>query len=378
MATDGAPALSGSSRHLAVARRPARPDRPVRVSHLDDSLARSETQLSASKTKRESSAARPEARWMLLIHQIPPTPAYLRVKIGRHLARIGAVAIKNSVYALPYDDETQEDFQWVLREVVKGGGDASIVEARFIEGLSDMQVIELFQTEREADFRHLAGQARAVAAAFPHRGVVPDDRRADLARQVARLRQRATELATIDFFGAPGREVVDGLLSGMEARMRPVEGTEPAKASLAREQYQGRTWVTRTGIKVDRMASAWLIRKFIDPEARFKFVPAKGYRPEEGELRFDMFESEFTHEGELCTFEVLVQRFGLTDPALRAIAEIVHDIDVKDAKYGREEAPGIGQLVAGIAAAHADDEQRLARGAALFDDLYAVHGATRH
>ncbi len=160
--------------------------------------------------------------------------------------------------------------------------------------------------------------------------------------------------------------------------MRTVEGSEPAKASLDVAQHRGRTWVTRTGIKMDRMASAWLIRKLIDPEARFKFVPAKGYQPERGELRFDMFEAEFTHEGELCTFEVLVQRFGLTDPALRAIAEIVHDIDLKDAKYGREEAPGIGQLVAGIAAAHADDEARLARGSALFDDLYALHAATKH
>jgi len=127
------------------------------------------------------------------------------------------------------------------------------------------------------------------------------------------------------------------------------------------------------------MASAWLIRKFIDPEARFKFVPAKGYQPEKGELRFDMFDAEFTHEGELCTFEVLAQRFGLTDPALRAIAEIVHDIDVKDAKYGREEAPGIGRLVAGIAAAHADGEERLVRGTSVFDDLHALYsGATKH
>ncbi len=317
---------------------------------------------------------------MLLIHQIPPTPAYLRVKVGRQLARIGAVALKNSVYALPHNDETQEDFQWVLREIVKGGGDASIVEARFIEGLSDEHVIGLFQAARESDHRELAEQVRAVAAVFPKRGAVAEDRRAELAKRLGRLRQRVTELAAIDFFGAPGREVVEGLLSGMEARMRTVEGTEPAKGTLERAQYQGRTWVTRTGIKVDRMASAWLIRRFIDPQARFKFVPAKGYRPEEAELRFDMFEAEFTHEGELCTFEVLVQRFELgSDPALRAIAEIVHDIDVKDAKYGREEAPGIGQLVAGIATAHADDEQRLARGAALFDDLYAVHaGATKH
>ncbi|HET8542122.1 MAG TPA: chromate resistance protein ChrB domain-containing protein [Anaeromyxobacter sp.] len=316
---------------------------------------------------------------MLLIHQIPPTPAYLRVKVGRQLARIGAVAVKNSVYALPRNDETQEDFQWVLREIVKGGGDASIVEARFIEGLSDARLKATFQEAREADYRALAEQARSVASIFPRRGAVPANRRAELAGQVARLRQRTAELAEIDFFGAPGREVVDGLLSGLEARMRPVEGSGSSRPELDVRQHRGRTWVTRTGIKVDRMASAWLIRKFIDPEARFKFVPAKGYRPETGELRFDMFEAEFTHEGDLCTFEVLVRRFGLADPALRAIAEIIHDVDLKDAKYGREEAPGIGQLVAGIAAAHADDEARLERGAALFDDLYAVHrGETRH
>ncbi len=162
--------------------------------------------------------------------------------------------------------------------------------------------------------------------------------------------------------------------------MKPtVEGAQASRQLLDRDAYRGRTWVTRTGIKVDRMASAWLIRRFIDPQARFKFVPAKGYEPGRRELRFDMFEAEFTHEGELCTFEVLVERFGLADPALREIAEIVHDIDLKDAKYGREEAAGIGRLVAGIAARHAADEERLERGAAVFEDLYALHrDATEH
>ena len=145
------------------------------------------------------------------------------------------------------------------------------------------------------------------------------------------------------------------------------------------ETARGRTWITRAGIKVDRMASAWVIRKFIDPEARFKFVPAKDYRPEPRELRFDMFDAEFTHEGDLCTFEVLIQRFGLDDPGLRHLAEIVHDIDLKDAKFGRDEAAGIGQLVIGIAATSEDDEARLSRGAALFDDLFAAQGGgARH
>jgi hypothetical protein len=316
-----------------------------------------------------------KTRWLLLIHQIPPKPAYLRVKIGRHLQRIGAVAIKNSVYALPRNDETQEDFQWVLREVVKGGGDASIVEAQFIEGLSDEQVLALFQSAREADYRDIAEEARKVADGLPRRGPPPENRRNEVANQVARLRRRLSELEAIDFFGAPGREIAEGVVSGIEVRMKPSasEPRENATPKLRTEEYQGRTWVTRSGIKVDRMASAWLIRKLIDPQARFKFVPAKGYRPQKGELRFDMFEAEFTHEGDLCTFEVLIERFGLEDAGLRAIAEIVHDVDVKDAKYGREEAPGVGQVVAGIAAAHAEDEARLDRGAALFDDLYALH-----
>jgi len=314
---------------------------------------------------------------MLLIHQIPPRPAYLRVKVGRQLQRIGAVAIKNSVYALPMGEEPQEDLQWVRGEIVKGGGDASIVEARFVDGLGDDQVIALFQAAREGDYGELADQARAVARALPKRGLPPENRRAEVAHQIARLRRRLGELVAIDFFEAPGREAAEGLVSGLEARMKPdLAGPEPARATAGVEEVQGRTWVTRTGIKVDRMASAWLIRKLIDPKARFKFVPAKGYEPEPGELRFDMFDAEFTHEGDLCTFEVLLRRFGLDDPGLRHLAEIVHDIDVKDAKYGREEAAGIGQLVAGIAAAHPDDEERLARGTALFDDLYAAHGGS--
>jgi hypothetical protein len=330
--------------------------------------------LASTMPRKDPDPARSEARWMLLIHQIPPRPAYLRVKIGRHLQRIGAAAIKNSVYVLPRNDEAQEDFQWVLREVVQGGGDASLVEATFIDGLSDDQVVALFQAAREGDYQELADQARAVAAGLPRRGPPPESRRAEVAGQIARLRQRLVELTAIDFFGAPRREVAEGLVSGLEARMKPsVESQEARKPIARRGEYQGRTWVTRSGIKVDRMASAWLIRRFIDPKARFKFVPAKGYRPQKGELRFDMFEADFTHEGDLCTFEVLVERFGLSEPALRIVAEIVHDIDVKDAKYGREESAGVGQLVAGIAAAHPGDEERLARGAALLDDLVAAH-----
>jgi hypothetical protein len=305
----------------------------------------------------------------LLLHQIPPKPAYFRVKIWRRLNDIGAVAIKNSVYALPATDAAQEDFQWLLREIVEGGGDASVCEARFIDGLSDAQVTELFHRARDADYDAIAKEARALADNLPVEAAGLAARRTELAAAVQRLRRRFDEVVAIDFLGAGGREVVGGLLAAIEGRIALEAAAEPGARGF--DKLTGRVWVTRVGIQVDRIASAWLIRRFIDPEARFKFVPAKGYAPQPGELRFDMFDAEFTHEGESCTFEVLLKRAGYADPALRAIAEIVHDIDLKDAKYGRAETAGVARLLDGVARAGDDDEQRIALGSTVLDSLYA-------
>ncbi len=313
-----------------------------------------------------------QGRWLLLIHQLPPKPDYFRVKIWRRLQRLGAVAIKNSVYVLPKNDQTQEDFQWVWREIVEGGGEASLCEARFVEGLSDDQVEALFQAARGAEYGQIAEEARRLAEVPLPDGQIEETRRTQSEIDLARLKRRLAEVVTIDFFGAPGREGAEGLVSGVEARMHDKRsGKQAGKATaIRREDLQGKTWVTRKGIHVDRMASAWLIRRFIGTDARFKFVAPKGYKPLPDELRFDMFEAEFTHEGDRCTLEVLIERTALNDPALSPIAEIVHDIDLKDSKFGRQETPGIERLIAGIAMAHKDDETRLARGTAVFDDLY--------
>lgn len=242
-------------------------------------------------------AGRPPPQWLLLIHQIPPKPDYFRVKVSRRLRRIGARALKNSVYVLPKSDEALEDFQWLLREIVSEGGEAMLCEADFLEGISNQELSAMFH--------------------------------------------------------GPG------------------PGATPSATPERLESFHGRTWVTRQGVKVDRMASAWLIRRFIDPDARFKFVPARGYRPAGGEVRFDMYEAEFTHDGGNCTFETLLERFGLRDRALRAIGEIVHDIDCKDEKFGRAEVPGLQLVVDGIARAAIDDAARIERAAAVFYDLYA-------
>jgi hypothetical protein len=310
--------------------------------------------------------------WLLLIHQLPAKPAYLRVKIWRRLQGIGAIAVKNAVHALPMNEETQEDFEWLIREIVEGGGEAFVCEARLIDGLSDEEVRTLFDRARDADYKEVVDAARTVAKQL--RPKATSEATAELRGQVARLRKRLAEIAAIDFFGAIGREAAEGSLRSLEARLSEddavknkatVDSTTSAVGTL-----RNRTWVTRQGVYVDRIASAWLIRRFIDPDARFKFVSGKGYRPAAGELRFDMYEAEFTHEGDKCTFEVLLERGELKDPALRAIGEIIHDIDLKDDKFGRTEVAGIRTLIEGISVATKDDSERIARGSEVFNNLY--------
>jgi hypothetical protein len=213
---------------------------------------------------------------------------------------------------------------------------------------------------------------KAVRGFDKRKGKLNDAARRELEAGVAKLERRLDEIASRDFFEAGKRETAFSLV----ARQRQRLTSTSTKASEPPVQYEvsavlGRTWVTRTGIKVDRIASAWLIRRFIDPKARFKFVPAKGYEPKPNELRFDMFEAEFSHEGEDCTFETLCRRFAIKQSGLREVAEIVHDIDLKDDKFSRAEAAGVAMLIEGLTRAHESDETRLERGCAIFDDVLA-------
>jgi hypothetical protein len=323
-----------------------------------------------------------DARWLLLIHQLPAKPAYARVKVWRRLQALGAVTVKGAVYALPANAETREDFAWLAKEIVESDGEAIVCEAALVEGLSDAELQMLFDAARDEDYQRIAAEARELAARLADD--LPDGALSEIASQTARLRKQLDTVVAIDFFGADGREPAEGMVSGLEARLQRKDtdvGAErtdsgPA-AAMAPAGLKGRVWVTRKGVQIDRIASAWLIRRFIDAGARFKFVPGTGYVPAAGELRFDMFEGEFTHRGDRCTFEVLLAETGLDDPALGAIGEIIHDIDLKDGKYGREEAAGIRTLIGGIASAHNDDDQRLERGGAIFDDLYRSFAGKR-
>ena len=314
-------------------------------------------------------------KWWLLIHQIPPKPPYLRTKIAKRLSRLGAVAVKNSVYVLPATDEALEDLEWVRKEVVAGGGEAFVVEGRFVQGLTEAETENLFRTARDADYHALAEDLRPTIAATKRRKKLDEPTRAEITALLDRARKRFDEIVAIDFFSASGREVVAGLLGDLAARLPG--GAQPNNSALDLADYRRRTWVTRQNIHVDRIACAWLIRSFIDPEARFRFVPGKTYEPRHGELRFDMFDAEFTHEDDKCSFEVFVERFGLHDAGLRAIAEIVHDIDLKDGKFGRRDAEGVASVITAIASSAKDDDDRVARGSALFEDLHKHYARDR-
>lgn len=315
-------------------------------------------------------SARKQQRWLLLVHQIPPKPSYFRAKVGRRLAKIGAVAIKNSVYVLPQNDQTQEDFQWATREIIAEGGDATLCTAALVEGMRDEQVEALFNAARQADYAQLAEDARAVIA-----DKASSDDRSQIEAHLGRLTKRMAEIAAIDFFTAPGREAAESLIATLAKRSgaKKVATIEASK----RADFQKRTWVTRKNIHVDRIASAWLVQRFIDDKPSFKFVEAKGYQPRPNEVTFDMFEATFTHVGDRCTFEVLVETFALRDAGLRVIAEIVHDIDIKDGKFNRPEAPGVASLIAGIAVSHRDDMERIAIGGSMLDALLELHRRKR-
>ena len=306
--------------------------------------------------------------WLALLHQLPAKPPYLRVKVGRRLQTIGAVPLKNAVHVLPRHDDTENAFMELQEEIRASGGEAILIEARLIAGQSDAELRAEFDAIRDADYEEIAQEARRLIETAPVAG-----------SEIERLRRRMADVIRLDFFGAHGRQGAEAVLRELEERRfshPDISRSEPAPA-LAPEDLKHRIWVTRRGVHVDRIASAWLIRRFIDPEPTFKFVDGKGYAPAPGELRFDMADAEFTHEDDRCSFETLVLRAGIDDPALTAIGELIHELDIADGKFDRPEAAGLGAMLNGICASSEDDLERIARGSDALDQFHAFFSNRR-
>ncbi len=298
--------------------------------------------------------------WLLLVPQLPARPAYLRVKLWRRLREIGAVSLKNAVYVLPDRSSSVDQFRALLRELERAGGSGHICEAKFADG--DAGIRALFEKARDADYRALEKELRRLMQ-------LRKIRKPDLDLKLAKIRHRLERLTAIDFFEVGQRSAVRALLTQLEHSHIVRQDEAPVLSGVA--ALKNRQWVTRRNIHVDRIACAWLVRRFIDPDARFCFVPDRHYRARAGELRFDMPGGEFTHQGDQCSFEVLLAATGLSDIALTAIAEMVHDLDIEDGKFARPEAAGIGLAIGGICATQAADADRIARGCEMLDGIYA-------
>ncbi len=312
---------------------------------------------------RQPATAPASPAWLLLVHQLPTEPTAARVKTWRRLQDIGAVALKGAVYVLPASTEAREDFEWIASEIRAMKGDALVFAADAVDPFSTDDIVAAFRHAREDDYRDLEQSARAAGGA---RTLRAGRSREALVRQ---LENRLARLDAMTYYAPPARDKAVAALD--KARVAVSGGRRaPARGTAAgdRVAFRGRVWVTRPRPGVDRMSSAWLIRRFVDPRARFAFAetpPGPGRA-----VPFDMYGVEFSHADGGCTFETLARRFGVDEPALRTIGEIVHDLDLKESRYQRPEAPAVARLVEGLREVHADDPELLDAGMRVFEALY--------
>jgi hypothetical protein len=305
---------------------------------------------------------------LLLLVGVPPTPSSLRVRVWRRLRSLGAVALKRSAYLLPDTPERYEDFQWLAQEIQREGGDATLIRVQQIENVTHEDVQRMFQEPRDHDYRQLAVRYRRVLQSLDRKSKASSARVQDELARLAKDHQRTRD---IDFFDAPGGAEVRRLEEAIAMRTRrPESPRRDDRPTLDLGKLRGRRWVTRPRPHIDRVASAWLIKRFIDPEAQFVFAPPSEF-PKDA-IPFDAPGVELSHQGEDCTFETLLKRARLRDRRLVRLAEVVHEADLRDGKYPHEEARGIDVAVRALLAASPDDHHVLSQGMALFEGLYAT------
>jgi hypothetical protein len=320
-------------------------------------------------------------QWLILVHQLPPSPTNLRVRIWRKLQTLGAVPIKNSVYVLPFNEKTNEDFQWLKQEIESAGGEVAVFRADSVEGTTDTEIIALFRQHRDEEYGRLITEFEALSGAvreLKKTASLTANKLSQYESELGKLNLELERIIVNDFFHAPSGERAQTAFEKCRRELQAARGskekagvdqTDPAKLKPA--DFQNKRWVTRKNPHIDRLASGWLIKRFIDSRPRFSFV-GEGESIENA-MTFDMVGANFTHQGEDCTFETLLKSFALDqDEALRQIAEIVHDIDLKDNKFNRSEAIGVNAVVRGLAEIYSDDNERLKQSLTVFDGLYEL------
>jgi hypothetical protein len=295
-----------------------------------------------------------ESPWLLLVFSLARKSASLRVTVWRKLQRNGSLPLGNSGYLIPNSVENRERFEWLATTIRSHQGEASIVEVKSIDNCSRAQLIRRFTDARTRDYQELLKGLRGVS------------RSKSSSVTTTRLRQRFQEITAIDFFGSPVRKKVERALGELQDPKAKLDLPDMGKVSAA--SYRSRVWVTRPRPGVDRVTSAWLIRRFIDPKAKFAFAGEDQKPP--NAVPFDMYEGGFGHRGEDCTFETLVKAFHIRDKKAGAMAQIVHDADLFDEKFGRKEGFGLDEVMKGWARQGLSDQELLDRGIQLAEGIY--------
>jgi hypothetical protein len=302
--------------------------------------------------------------WLFLLFNLPAKNSSDRVKIWRRLKKCGAIQLKTSTYVLPDQPLHYERFQRLAKEIVDHGGESALVRVKDIEGTPYPALVAMFNEARAREYDEIAAPLTLLIKNTKGRRISPDI----FAGQLQKLRQRFQEVYEIDFFQSSRGEDLNRLLQKAES-LESKKGRSERKERLRAENYRGKIWITRPRPEIDRVGSAWLIRNFIDPEAKFIFAqtPAK----QKGAVGYGMIDAEFGHHSDCCTFETLIERFGVRERAVLRVAEIIHDADLEDDKFHRVEGFGIDQILKGWAKQGISDDEILVRGFQCLDGLHA-------
>jgi hypothetical protein len=304
--------------------------------------------------------------WVVFSYSLPSkAQSSARVALWRRLRRLGAIVPTGGIYVLPAREECLEAFQWLAEEVQHAKGEALVMRVEQFDGLSDTELMERFRQVRAEDYAALEAQAVELEAHL-HAELTREER-SRLRETLERLRRQHAEVARIDFFDAPEGGLLASRFGRLAQALSAGDGAAAPAAPAAIEAYREARWVTRPRPHVDRLSCIWLIRRYINPQAVVRYSPT----PEPGEVGFDMPQGEFTHRGHLCTFETMVRAFGLEDQVLQSMGEIIHEIDLRDGRYGHPEAAGIDAVLRGWLLARLSDRELESHGVALFEGLYA-------
>ena len=303
-----------------------------------------------------------EHSWLILLYTLPASNSAARLNFWRQLKRLGAVSLKTSAYVLPQSPEHEESLQWLSQQIRQEGGEATLLRSAQVDTLSINEVTDLFQVARSADYEELLAAASSLKPASSRKSAAWKN--VDPA-EIERLKKRFAAIKKIDFFKCPAADKVRQLLDSIDQVKKPAL---KKNGTVKLSEYQGRVWQTRPRPELDRVASAWLIRHFIDKKATFVFAVKPAAH--QATVTFDMLDADFGHEGDDCTFETLVRRFSLKSARLPEVAEIVHAADLDDGKFQHNEGLGLLGVLRGWSQQGIPDDEILRRGFELMDGLY--------